>query len=133
MSDLLDVRDGVAPHARWIGFVGVVDLGPGDELTIRSRNPKIPRERLEAVTRQLADTAVIPAYGIHRVDQLAARCDEADLPIVLVAARRAATGAALLQAHLDAAERQRYSETARALVEERDVESMQVVVLDDVG
>jgi hypothetical protein len=92
----------------------------------------VPRDRLEAVPRQLARREVVADHGVHRVDQLAPRRQEPHPP-PLVAARGPAPGGALAQPQpRHAPQRERHAQPARPLREEGEVEAVQVVVLDDV-
>ena len=95
----------------------------------------MPRDRLEAVAGQLA----------RRRSRSGARrraCRSARGPARRSRTRRRASSSlgdaaprgALAQARRpDAAERERHAERARAAVEKRQIEAVQVVVLDDVG
>ena len=135
-GDLLDVGGRVAPHARRDRVrYDVVDLIAGDVLAIRPREAEVPRDRLEAVPGQLARREVVAQHGVERVDQLAARARRsARGGRSSVAARHAAPRGALAQPRRpDAAERERHAEPARAAIEERQIEAVQVVVLDHVG
>ena len=72
-------------------------------------------------------------HGVHRVDQLAPGDDVADAAFRIVGGRAPARGAPAQAGRADAAERERHPERAGAGLEERQVEAVQVVVLDDVG
>src|SRR5581483_4482750 len=91
------------------------------------------RDRFEPVTRQLASRDVVAAHGVERVDQLTTGNDEAlaALGISLVH-RSAPCGAAAQAGGTDAADGQRNAKSLRAPVQEWEVESVQVVILDHV-
>ena len=88
-GDLLDVGGRVAAHALGIAPVDGVDLVAADVLAIRAGDAEVPRDGLEPVTGQLAGREVVAPHGVERVDQLAARRDEADAAAVAVAGRGA--------------------------------------------
>jgi hypothetical protein len=112
----------------------VIDLRAGNELAIGAGDAEMARERLEPVARQLARRLVVAAHGVHRVDQLAAGRDQANAASVVASTRRAAARVAAAKARMrDASEVEPNAETARALLEEGEVEPVQVVILDDVG
>ena len=95
--------------------------------------PEVPRDRLEPVTRQIARREVVAQHRVERVDQLAPGRDEPDPARRIGAAGSPAARAALPQSRRpDPPERERHAEEARAPVEERQVEAVQVVVLDHV-
>ena len=75
--DLLDVRRGVAPHAR---RVAAVDRGrPGRRECARGPGPARPRCRATALSPwpgQFARREVVAQHRVERVDHLAARRDE---------------------------------------------------------
>ena len=76
----------------------------------------------------------MPQDRVERVDELAARRDEAHAPasVPVALAFDAAPRDPLPQARADAAQGERDAEPPRAAIEERQVEPVQVVVLDDV-
>jgi hypothetical protein len=93
----------------------------------------VTRDGLEAVVRQLARREVVAQHGVERVDQLAAGHGEAHAAVRVALARGApARGAGAEAGRAGAAERERDAEGARAALEERQVEPVQVVVLDHV-
>ena len=133
-GDLLDVGGGVAAHAIRIALVDGVDLIAAHVLAVRTGEAEVTRDRLEAVAREIAGREVVPKNRVQRIDQLAARCDEPHPPAPVDAARHAAARTALSQPRRsDPAEIERYAEQLRAAIEERQIEAMQVVVLDHVG
>ena len=94
----------------------------------------MPRDGLEPVTRQLARREVVAQHGVERVDQLAARRDEAHAPPRVGVARPMPRRAARCRSPggpMRPSASGTPSLRARA-VEERQVEAMQVVVLDHV-
>jgi hypothetical protein len=135
---LLDVGPGVAADPVRVALVHRVDLIAGDVLALgpAEGQPEVTRHRLEAVPGQVARREVVPQHGVERVDQLAPGRDQADPPPARAgrADGDAAPGPALAQpGRADPAQRQRHAERAGAGVEERQVEAVQVVVLDHVG
>ena len=94
----------------------------------------MPRDRLEPVARQVARREVVAEHGVERVDQLAPGRDQPHAAAgVARADRHAAAGPALAQpGPADPAERERHAEQPRAPIEERQIEAVQVVVLDHV-
>ena len=94
----------------------------------------MPRDRLEPVARQLARREVVTQHGVQRVDQLAARHGEPHAATSDRARRATPRRAARWRSpgRPGAAERERDAEQARAVIEERQIEAVQVVVLDHV-
>ncbi len=140
-SDFLHVVGGVPANAIGVGAIRGVDLAARDVDTSRARDPEVFGDRLEAMPRQLAGREVVAANGVERVDQLAARRDEADAPLPrspIAPVRQIALGHAMAgRAHPQtraprAAERDGNAKDAGAPVEERQVEAVQVVVLDHI-
>ena len=96
--------------------------------------PEVARDRLEAVAGQVARREVVAEHGVERVDQLAAGDGVADAAQRRCPARgrRAAAGRWRRPGPTGATERERDAEHARAALEERQIEAVQVVVLDHV-
>jgi len=133
-GDFLDVRCGVAANAGRIAAVDVVDQVAANLLALRTRETEVPRDRLEPVAPQRAGGEAVPQDGVHRVDQLPSGRDQANAPaLVPLAGGETAAGGALTQSRRpDPRQRQRHPEPARAPIDKRQIEAVQVVILDHV-
>ena len=67
-----------------------MNLRAGDVLAIGGGESEVTRDRLEAVAGQVAAGEVVAQDGVERVDQLAARGDEARAPAGILAERNPA-------------------------------------------
>src|SRR4029453_8799999 len=93
----------------------------------------MPRNRLESMTGELPRGKVVAPDGVQRVDQLAAREHEPHALRSFVERRYATAGGAAAKPRWpDARKIEGNTELHRAAIEERQVESVQVVILDDV-
>ena len=132
--DLLDVGGRVAPDPLGIAAVDLVDPVAADVLAIGPGDAEVPRDRFQSVIGQVAGGEVVAQDGVQRVDQLAAGRDEADAARAH-RRRRAMPRRAARCRRPGGPMRPSASGTpsmrARA-IEERQVEAVQVVVLDDV-
>jgi hypothetical protein len=129
----LDVTGGVPPDALRIAAVLGVDAVARDVHAIARGDAKVTRNGLQPAPGQVAGREPIPHDGVHGVDQLASRRDVTDAPSRILLVGDPAARRTLPQAPPDASERQRHAEAPGTPRQERQVEAMEVVVLDDVG
>ncbi len=88
--------------------------------------------RLESVSGQLAGREIVPQHRVQGVDELAARRHEPDAAPIHARGHASPRGALAQPRRTDAAERERHAQPPRAPFEKRQIEAVQVVVLDDV-
>ena len=139
---LLDVVGRVEADALRIGAIGGVDLAARDVHAAGTRDAQMPGDGLEPVSRKLTRREIVAPHRIERIDQLPARRNEAHAAMAraaFAAAGDVGFGYTLARrAHPQTrsarpAQRDGDAEHARAPVEEREVEPVQVVVLDHIG
>jgi hypothetical protein len=91
------------------------------------------RHGFESVSGKFARGVVVSPNRVERVDQLSAGRDEARLRSTCLVSRDAAARGALAQSgRADSPERERNAQATRAAIEEWQVESVEVVILDHV-
>jgi len=82
-GDFLDIGRGITAHAGGIMLVYGINLIAADVLAIGSSDAEVPSDGFEAVSGELARGKIVPQHGVHRIDQLTARHDEADAASVV--------------------------------------------------
>jgi len=70
---LVHVVERVAADTPGVAAIHLVDARADDELPLRRRETEVTRDGLEAMARKIPRREIVPAHGVHRVDQLATR------------------------------------------------------------
>ena len=131
--DLLHVRGRIAPYASRIGEKHRVNLVAANHLAVRTGDAEVSSHHLEPMAWQISTRKIVAAHRIERVDQLAARCNETHPALVVRLTHGSAPCRSLTEpGHSIPTQCQRDAERASAPLEKRNVESVQVVILDHV-
>ncbi len=138
-GDFFHVVRRVAAHARRVDAPRGMDQMSRYVFPVRSRYPEMPCDGLQPVSRQVARGEIVAAYRVQRVYEFAPGRHEADaafMPCTVgnrVLADTAPGGARRETRARDTTEHERHAEHARTPFQERKIEALKIVILDDIG